>query len=83
MTSTYRVLDRDAYHDERLTLSKDIEEAIDREVIQYVPLMGELEDLGVPSSRGVLLVGEPGTGKTMIVKHIVRSGRPEHHHRHP
>ena len=73
MTSTYRVLDRDAYHDERLTLSKDIEEAIDREVIQYVPLMGELEGLGVPSSRGVLLVGEPGTGKTMIVKHIVRS----------
>lgn len=73
MTSTYRVLDRSTYHDERLTLSKDIEDAIDREVIQYVPLMKELEDIGVPSSRGVLLVGEPGTGKTMIVKHIVRS----------
>ena len=48
MTSTYRVLDRDAYHDERLTLSKDIEEAIDREVIQYVPLMGELETSASP-----------------------------------
>lgn len=73
MTSTYRVLDRSAYHDERLTLSKDIEDAIDREVIQYVPLMAELEGIGIPSSRGVLLVGEPGTGKTMIVKHIIRS----------
>ncbi len=71
LSSTYQVLDRSTMRDERLTVSDDIAEAIEREVIDYVPLMAELEALGVPSSRGIILAGEPGTGKTLIVKHIV------------
>ena len=71
LTSTYRVLDRSTMRDERLTVSDDIAEAIQREITDYIPLMGELEAMGVPSSRGVILAGEPGTGKTLIVKHIV------------
>lgn len=71
MTSTYRILDRSSMRDERLTVSDEVSEAIQREVVDYLPLMKELEEMQVPSSRGIILAGEPGTGKTLIVKHVV------------
>lgn len=50
---------------------------LDRELVAFIRHGPTLEDSGVPSQRGILLCGEPGTGKTSTCRYL-QERLPDH-----
>jgi hypothetical protein len=60
-------LDR-AYSWEDIVLDSPTRAAIEQQVVQFVARLLRYRAFGLPTKRGILLVGPPGTGKTLLGK---------------
>ena len=64
----YNFISRDKNIDDLIAWDEDVKEALWKDIIGFQKAMPKLRESGVPNSRGVILAGPPGTGKTMIAK---------------
>jgi GTPase SAR1 family protein len=55
----------------KIILPSEIKESLDLNVVNFVKNLDLYEEHGLPTSRGVLLVGPPGTGKTLTMEVIL------------
>ena len=54
-----------------IVLTKDQQSLIDRHAINFLDRMEDYKELGMRTSRGLLLLGPPGTGKTLCCSILI------------
>ena len=64
----YQFIEKDSTVDDLIAWNEDVKTQLQRNVIDFYSAMPKLEALGLNTSRGIILAGPPGTGKTMIGK---------------
>jgi cell division protease FtsH len=69
----YRFIKKDPRVGELIAWDEDVKLELKRNVLDFHKAMPKLEALGMNSSRGIILAGPPGTGKTMIGKWLASS----------
>ena len=69
----FNFIEKDAKVENLIAWDTDVKAELKRNVIDFYKAMPKLEALGLNSSRGIILAGPPGTGKTMIGKWLAAS----------
>lgn len=57
---------------EEIVLSDEMRGDIEQQVLSFFENPQIYKQLGLPHRRGLLFVGAPGTGKTMMLRHLIR-----------
>jgi len=66
----YNFIKRSEMVDELLAWNPNIRQQLQKDVLDFLKVMPILGERGLPNSRGIILSGAPGTGKTMYAKSI-------------
>ena len=69
----FNFIEKDTDVGDLIAWDGDVKAELKRNVIDFYKVMSKLEALGLNSSRGIILAGPPGTGKTMIGKWLAAS----------
>lgn len=69
----FNFIEKDTDVGDLIAWDDDVKAELKRNVIDFHKAMPKLEALGLNSSRGIILAGPPGTGKTMIGKWLAAS----------
>jgi cell division protease FtsH len=67
---SYNFMKRSDMVDELLAWNPAIRQQLKKDVLDFLRLMPILGERGLPNSRGIILSGAPGTGKTMYAKSL-------------
>lgn len=69
----YRFIKKDPQVGALIAWDNDVKKELKRNVLDFHRAIPKLQALGLNSSRGIILAGPPGTGKTMIGKWLASS----------
>ena len=67
---SYNFMKRSDMVDELLAWNPAIRQQLKKDVLDFLRIMPILGERGLPNSRGIILSGAPGTGKTMYAKSL-------------
>lgn len=72
MDGHFNILNREDLADSEAILSPEVNRCLVRDIIAYRPLMDQIQAIGENPSRGILLAGPPGCGKTSAIRHLLK-----------